>query len=66
MRGLYFIIFQVNYSVIRLVGKVLYGFIPTVSDAGKIIYKDPVKADEYTVTKLIGRMRSGNEGGVNV
>ena len=50
----------------RVVYKALYNFISTVSDAGKIMYKGQVKADEYTVTKLIGRMRSGNEGGVNV
>lgn len=38
----------------------LYTYISTISEAGKIIFKGQVKADQYTISKLIKRMRSGN------
>jgi hypothetical protein len=41
----------------------LYGYISTICEAGKIMYKGSVKGGEYTISKLIGRMRSGNIGG---
>jgi hypothetical protein len=37
----------------------LYEFIKTITGAGKIFYNGAVKANEYTVTKLISRMRGG-------
>jgi hypothetical protein len=37
----------------------LYDFIKTITSAGKIFYNGVVKADEYTVTKMISRMRAG-------
>ena len=43
--------------------KELHGYISTVSEAGKIMYKGKVKAGEYTISKIISRMRSGNSGG---
>lgn len=43
--------------------KELRDYISTVSEAGKIMYKGKVKGGEYTVSKLISRMRSGNSGG---
>ena len=47
----------------KAVYKDLLRYISTISEAGKIMYKGDVKADEYTISKLIGRMRSGNTGG---
>lgn len=38
----------------------LYGYVSTIAAAGKVMYKGHVKADEYTITKLISRMRGGN------
>lgn len=43
----------------------LYSYISTICDAGKIMYKGQVKADEYTISKIIKRMRSNNKGGGN-
>jgi hypothetical protein len=40
----------------------LYDFIKTITGAGKIFYNGVVKADEYTVTKMISRMRGGGGG----
>ena len=40
--------------------KNLYEFITTVSNAGKVIYDGLDKEDEYTLTKIIGRLRSIN------
>jgi hypothetical protein len=37
----------------------LYDFIKTITGAGKIMYDGMVKANEYTVTKMISRIRSG-------
>jgi hypothetical protein len=37
-------------------------FITTITKAGKIFYNGTVKANEYTVTKLISRMRGGGGG----
>jgi hypothetical protein len=38
--------------------KTLYGFISTISAAGKVMYDGKVKEDEYTISKIVGRMRS--------
>ncbi len=51
------------YAANKGVYKALLKYIMTICEAGKIMYKGTVKADEYTVSKLISRMRSGNEGG---
>jgi hypothetical protein len=40
----------------------LYDFIKTITGAGNIFYNGVVKADEYTVTKMIARMRGGGGG----
>jgi hypothetical protein len=37
----------------------LYDYISTFAKAGKIMYNGLGKADEYTVTRLISRMRGG-------
>ena len=47
----------------NVVYKELYKYITTICGAGKIMYKGQVKVDEYTIAKLIRRMRSANEGG---
>lgn len=39
--------------------KLLYSFMSTIVSAGKVMYDGHVKKDEYTITKLIARMRSG-------
>jgi hypothetical protein len=41
----------------------LYEFISTIANAGKIMYNGLGKVDEYTVTKMISRMRGGGSGG---
>ena len=51
------------YDANRVAYDNLYTYISTICDAGKIMYKGQVKADQYTITKLIKRMRSGNSGG---
>lgn len=38
--------------------KLLYGFVTTVANAGKVIYDGCSKEDEYSISKIIGRMRS--------
>ena len=43
--------------------QVLFGYIKDICRAGKIVFDGMVKEDEYTMTKLIRRMRSGNSGG---
>ena len=35
----------------------------TIANDGKIFYKGKIKAREYTIVKIIERMRSGNAGG---
>jgi hypothetical protein len=37
----------------------LYEYISTIANAGKIMYDGQGKTDEYTVTRLISRMRGG-------
>jgi hypothetical protein len=45
--------------------KALYRFISTIAAAGKVMYKGKVKEDEYTITRILGRMRSsGGDGAV--
>jgi hypothetical protein len=41
----------------------LYGYIAEIANDGKIMYKGTPKANEYTITKIIERMRSSNVGG---
>lgn len=41
----------------------LYNFISAVAEAGKIYFDGQKEQDEYTIAKLISRMRSGNNGG---
>ncbi|WP_310558313.1 hypothetical protein [Flavobacterium sp.] len=41
----------------------LYDYIAEIANDGKIMYKGTPKAKEYTITKIIERMRSGNGGG---
>lgn len=41
----------------------LYASISLITKAGKIMYDGLSKKDEYTVTKLISRMREGKSGG---
>ena len=41
----------------------LYKYISTIANDGKIFYKGTPKAKEYTIVKIIERMRSGNSGG---
>jgi hypothetical protein len=39
--------------------KLLYGFVGTIIKAGKVMYDGMGKEDEYTMSKIIGRMRFG-------
>lgn len=41
----------------------LYDYVGTIANAGKIRYKGTSKATEYTISKIIARMRSSNTGG---
>jgi hypothetical protein len=41
----------------------LYAYITEIANDGKIMYKGTPKAKEYTLTKIIERMRSRNTGG---
>lgn len=43
--------------------KKLYAYITTVARNGKLVFKDTVVADEYSITKLIGKMRAPKKGG---
>ncbi len=43
--------------------KALYEFIKTVAEKGKLVFKVTVIEDEYSITKLIGRMRAPKKGG---
>jgi len=54
---------KILHEANKEVYKELYAFISKISQAGKIFFKGKKKADEYTISKLIKRMRSGNEGG---
>jgi len=38
--------------------KELYGFITKIANAGKLVFKDDVKKDEYVIKKIVSRMRS--------
>lgn len=39
-----------------------YAFISEIAEAGKIYFEGKKEEDEYTISKLISRMRSGNSG----
>ena len=49
------------HSENKVVFKELYQYISTIADAGKIKYKNTIKADQYTISKIIARMRSSNQ-----
>jgi ABC-type sulfate transport system substrate-binding protein len=51
------------YDNNKLVYDALYDYIKTVAKAGKIMYKGKTKVAEYTISKIIARLRSGNDGG---
>ena len=36
----------------------LYAFITKIANAGKLVFKDDVKKDEYVIKKIVSRMRS--------
>lgn len=40
----------------------LYDYVKTIANAGKIFYNGAVKTDEYTISKMISRMRGGGGG----
>lgn len=42
--------------------KKLYAFIQNICKAGKIVFDNTHKEDEYTIRQLVRRMRSGNDG----
>lgn len=42
--------------------KSLYGYIKTVAEKGKLVFKGTVVEDEYNITKLIGKMRAPKKG----
>jgi hypothetical protein len=44
----------------------LYDYIKTVANAGKIMYKGKTKVVEYTISKIIARLRSSNDGGGDI
>lgn len=44
----------------------LYDYVAEIANDGKIMYAKTPKAKEYTITKIIERMRSGNAGGSDV
>jgi len=51
------------YDNNKVVYDALYDYIITVANAGKIMYKGKSKVVEYTLSKIIARMRSSNDGG---
>lgn len=51
------------YDNNKVVYDALYDYIITVANAGKILYKGKSKVVEYTLSKIIARMRSSNDGG---
>lgn len=50
------------YDNNKLVYDALYDYIKTVANAGKIMYKGKTKVVEYTISKIIARLRSSNDG----
>ncbi|MFY0483837.1 hypothetical protein ACI6PS_14660 [Flavobacterium sp. PLA-1-15] len=41
----------------------LYEYISAVAEAGKIFFAGKKEEDEYTISKILARLRSGNSGG---
>lgn len=41
----------------------LYEYISTVAEAGKLFFDGKKEEDEFTISKIISRLRSGNSGG---
>jgi hypothetical protein len=54
------------YDNNTLVYDALYEYIITVANAGKIMYKGKTKVVEYTLSKIIARLRSSNDGGDDI
>jgi hypothetical protein len=54
------------YDNNKLVYDALYDYIKTVANAGKIMYKGKTKVVEYTISKIIARLRSSNDGGGDI
>lgn len=53
---------KVLHNANKGIYKELYDYISTIAEAGKIKYKGTILADQYTISKIIDRMRSGNQG----
>ncbi len=51
------------YAVNKAEYDALYAYIAEIAADGKIMYKGTPKAKEYTIGKIIERLRSGNSGG---
>lgn len=49
------------HSENKAIYKELYQYISIIADAGKIKYKNTIKADQYTISKIIARMRTSNQ-----
>ena len=54
---------SVLYNANKVEYDALYAYVSEIANDGKIMYKGTPKAREYTITKIIERMRSGNVGG---
>lgn len=53
---------KILYENNRAVYDDLNQYITTICNAGKLLFQGQVKAEQYTLSKLIGRMRSYNSG----
>ena len=56
---------SVLYNANKVEYDALYGYVSEIANDGKIMYKGTPKEKEYTITRIIERMRSGNVGGVD-
>lgn len=54
---------SVLYNANKVEYDALYGYVSEIANDGKIMYKGTPKEKEYTITRIIERMRSGNVGG---
>ncbi len=53
------------YNANKVEYDALYGYIAAIANDGKTMYKGTPREKEYTITKIIERMRSGNTGGID-
>jgi hypothetical protein len=53
---------KVLHDANKVVYAELFDYISTIAEAGKIKYKGTVLASQFTISKLIDRMRSSNSG----